>query len=318
MNNSTIIHSANDLITSREQTRTGFIEAALAKNEKARPYIEQAKTLRAYASTVSNPNELLNIAEIRDAMLTASGLSDKAFKYFTEDDKTVAINTLIKNFLEPAGSHFMDELTYRYLLIKGDSLGGSMRNYVGTVAQMKLVRKLLSILSIRNIPYSIIIKSKKKNNQWQKGSYESDFLLANDITGISWLINDNNRLLFFNTKIPLVNNNIDICLFNGSTSDFNGGSIVNEPSKAIMFGELKGGIDPAGADEHWKTGNSALERIRNAFREYSISTSFIAAAIEPNMAFEIFGQLSSGTLSCAANITVDNQLTEYCDWIIKL
>ncbi len=318
MSHTIIIQSANDLITSREQTRAGFIEAALAKNEKARPYIEQAKTLRAYASTISEPNKLLDIPEIREAMLTASGLSDKAFKYFTENDKTEAIKALIKNFLEPAGSNFIDELTYRYLLIKGDSLGGSMRNYVGAVAQMKLVRKLLSIFSIRNIPYSIILKSHKKINNWQKGSYESDFLLADEITGISWSVNNKQRLLFFNAKIPLVNNNVDICLFNGSTSDFNGGTIVNESSKAIMFGELKGGVDPAGADEHWKTGNSALERIRSAFREYSISTSFIAAAIEARMAFEIFGQLSAGTLSCAINITVDKQLTEYCDWIIKL
>ena len=122
------ITSAAELITSREQTRTGFIEAALAKNEKARPHIEQARTLRAYAQTASTPIALLDIPAIRPALLTASGLSDKAFKYFTDDDKTKAIHELIKNFLEPAGQDFADELTYRFLLIKGDSLGGSMRN----------------------------------------------------------------------------------------------------------------------------------------------------------------------------------------------
>ena len=40
-----------------------------------------------------------------------------------------------------------------------------------------------------------------------------------------------------------------------------------------MFGELKGGIDPAGADEHWKTGNSALVRIRKAFEDYQVLLS---------------------------------------------
>jgi type II restriction enzyme len=29
---------------------------------------------------------------------------------------------------------------------------------------------------------------------------------------------------------------------------------------------LKGGIDPAGADEHWKTAGSALLRIKRAFQ----------------------------------------------------
>ena len=38
------ISRAEDLITTREQTRSGFIEAALEKNRKALPYIEDAKT----------------------------------------------------------------------------------------------------------------------------------------------------------------------------------------------------------------------------------------------------------------------------------
>ena len=51
-------------------------------------------------------------------------------------------------------------------------------------------------------------------------------------------------------KIPLVNNNVDICLFDGDCLSFDSGRIVNHPQKALMFGELKGGIDSAGADEH--------------------------------------------------------------------
>ena len=87
-----------------------------------------------------------------------------------------------------------------------------------------------------------------------------------------------------------------------------------------MLGELKGGIDPAGADEHWKTGNTALSRIRSAYKSVGIPilTSFIAAAIEAKMASEIWKQLEEGVLSNAANITVDQQLTMYCDWLIKL
>lgn len=85
-----------------------------------------------------------------------------------------------------------------------------------------------------------------------------------------------------------------------------------------MFGELKGGIDPAGADKHWKTGNSVLERIRTAFKPRHIETSFIATAIENKMASEIWAQLSDSTLSFASNLTVDQQLTAYCNWIISI
>ena len=316
------IQCAEDLITSREQTRAGFIEAARAKNYKAQPYIEQARTLKSLSSQAASPSDLLNIEEIRNSLLTASGLSDKAFKYFTEEDKTEAIRILISEFLAPAGENFVDELENRFLLIKGDSLGGSMRNYVGSVAQVKLVRKILSILSMQQIAFQILFKDDKKNNKWQTLSYEDVFERVDDVTAIYWNIvpqdKSFDRVLFFNATIPLVKNNIDISLYKGDPEKFAGGKIVNDNNHAIMFGELKGGIDPPGADEHWKTGNSALVRIRKAFEDYQVKTSFIAAAIEKKMATEIYNQLSEGILSNAANLTVDKQLTAYCDWLIKL
>ncbi|GHU67829.1 hypothetical protein FACS189413_03370 [Bacteroidia bacterium] len=115
-------------------------------------------------------------------------------------------------------------------------------------------------------------------------------------------------------------NNIDICLFNTDVEGYNNGEIVNTPEKILMLGELKGGIDPAGADEHWKTGNTALNRIRESFAKHNlkIDTSFIASAIEKKMATEIFAQLKSKTLSNAANLTIDKQLVNYCDWLLKL
>lgn len=309
------ICSAKDLITSHEQTRAGFIEAAMAKNIKAKPYIEQAKTLKSIASTVESPDKLIDKTEIYSALLTAAGLSDKACNYFTEDDKKVAIRELIDKFLAPAGANFVDELVYRFLLIKGDSLGGSMRNYVGVIAQMKLVRKILSIFSIQKIDHKIL---KRRETKWIEIPYEEAFEIADDIKAITWKIGQKSKVLFFNTTIPLVRNNVDICLYKGDETTYDNGNIVNDDKKAIMFGELKGGIDPAGADEHWKTGNTALERIRNAFAEYSIKTSFIAASIETKMATEIFAQLKDKTLAKAANITVDKQLTEYCQWLITL
>lgn len=251
-----IVSSDKDLITSLAQTRAGFIETALAKNEKAKPYIEQAKTLRSYAQTVDSPKQLKNIPQIKNLLLTASGLSDKAHKYFNDSDKLEAIDKLIENFLEPAGKDFTDELVYRFLIIRGDSLGGKMRNYVGLVAQTKLIRKILSILEASGINYSILRKKKKARKKWDSKSYEDDFMDAENIAAIAWNNSNKQRLLIFNAKIHLVDNNIDICLFNGTTSQYP--DIVNHPDNTIMLGELKGGIDPAGADEHWKTGNTAL------------------------------------------------------------
>jgi type II restriction enzyme len=97
-------------------------------------------------------------------------------------------------------------------------------------------------------------------------------------------------------------------------------SIIHRSEKYIALGELKGGIDPAGADEHWKTANSALERIRSGFRKLKLvpQTVFIGAAIENSMASEIYKQLQKGTLDNAANLTDDEQLTTICEWILNL
>jgi len=312
-----IIKTFEDLVTSREQTRAGFIAFALEKNRRSTPIIESAKSFKVLASKAKTAKDLLNISEIQPALLTAAGLSDKAVNYFNEEDKKKAILGLIENFLEPAGKYFVDEVVYRYLLIKGDSLGGSMRNIVGAIAQQKFVRTLLSNLSISGTNYQWLdIKTKN----WEEKP-SNDFAIEEQLKALSWKTpKGRNRVLAFNLNIPIVKNNIDICLFNADIETYNNGIIVNTPEKIIMLGELKGGIDPAGADEHWKTGNTALNRIRESFakNDLKIDTSFIAAAIEKKMATEIFSQLQSKTLSNAANLTIDEQLVSYCDWLLKL
>jgi hypothetical protein len=88
----------------------------------------------------------------------------------------------------------------------------------------------------------------------------------------------------------------------------------------IALGELKGGIDPAGADEHWKTAQTALDRVREGFSKAGFSpyTFFIGAAIEKGMASEIWTQLKSGTLTNAANLNEVNQVASISRWLCTL
>ncbi|MCM1511616.1 MAG: hypothetical protein NC112_00630 [Oxalobacter formigenes] len=310
------ILSAESLVTSRAETRKGFIDFALEKNRRAQSYIDEAKALRYFASKAASPDDLLVIPEIRSALLTASGLSDKAIAYFDESAKTKAINEMIEEFLKPVGDEFIDEVVFRFLLIKGDSLGGSMRNVIGSLAQKKLVRNFLSVLNLFDIEYFWL---SNKGKVWRNRPSD-DFGIEGDIKAISWNCGKGNRTLDFNMKIRAVDKNVDICLFSCSHDSYANGKIIEETSRHLMFGELKGGIDPAGADEHWKTANTALERIRNAYsrKERYIMTSFVGAAIEKSMAEEIFSQLSSHRLNMAANLTKDNQMYEYCNWILSL
>lgn len=91
--------------------------------------------------------------------------------------------------------------------------------------------------------------------------------------------------------------------------------ILKDYKNYIVMGELKGGIDPAGADEHWKTARAALDRIRSSFKKVYIA--FIGGAIEKAMAEEIYSQLQTGMLDYAANLTNDNQLSSFCDWLVN-
>ncbi|MEQ8999984.1 MAG: AvaI/BsoBI family type II restriction endonuclease [Coleofasciculus sp. B1-GNL1-01] len=143
------LNASDDLVTPYAAIRAGFVALALEKNRRATPFVEQARVLKVAASRIQTPIELVNIEDIQPALLTAAGVSDKAAKYLEQQDKIAAIRGLIEDFLEPAGANFIEELVFRFLLIRGDTLGGSMRNVGGILAQRKLTRMLISTLNER-------------------------------------------------------------------------------------------------------------------------------------------------------------------------
>lgn len=312
------IKSATSLVTPYEQTRAGFVALALEKNRLGTPYVEEAKVLKIEASKAKTPSELLKLNSIRPALLTAAGISDKANSHLTDNHKTEAIRGLIENFLDPAGKDFVDELVYRFLLTKGDTLGGSMRNLAGKLGEKKFIRALISSLSVRGREFSW---RDSKTNKWLKGDVQTEDI-ETSANAISWRKEKESRVLIFNIIVPIVKKNVDISLLNCAENDIDLGrnSAYFYPQKYIALGELKGGIDPAGADEHWKTANSALERIRKSFakKKFKPYTFFVGAAIEKAMAKEIFSQLRKGILNCAGNLTIDKHLVEICGWLIDL
>lgn len=286
------ITSASDLVTTHEATRAGFLSIALEKNRVSDPYVKIALCFKTRVTGVKSPDDLLKMPAVRPFLISASGLSDKSLNYLNEDDRTEAIKELIDKFLKPAGSHFIDEVIFRYLLIKGDSVGGTMRNRIGAIGEEKLIRCILSNLSVQGITYDWCDGS--PSYHWNKKP-QNDAEIERSIKALHWKNSNGDRVLAFDMTIPLVGKNVDICLFDSNIVGYDKGRIKNHPDKGLMFGELKSGIDPAGADEHWKTGNTALQRIRKSFGDanYSIQTSFVGAAIEKSMAGEIYAQCST-------------------------
>jgi len=313
------LKSYQSLITPYEETRAGFISLALEKNRRATPFVEEAKALKVFALKAKTPMELLLMSEIQNSLLTAAGISNKAKNHLREGDKKEAIKGLIENFLEPSGKSFVDELVYRFLLTRGDSLGGSMRNLAGTLGEWRFTRILISTCSVSGIDYDYL-DSKSKN--WLVPDSEPE--IEKQVKGLRWTSHGKERTLIYNLTVPTVKKNVDLCLFDGPPNTIifgkNKDSAHYKPEKYLALGELKGGIDPAGADEHWKTATTALGRIRKAFSDKNChpKTFFLGAAIEKSMAREIYQQLNNNTLSNGANLTNEDQVVSLCDWLLKI
>ncbi|MCE3231102.1 MAG: Type site-specific deoxyribonuclease [Alphaproteobacteria bacterium] len=310
------VANAQSLITSYEETRAGFISIALERNKKATPYIAEARSLKDQASLVITAPELLNIPNIKNGLCAAAGISDKAAGHLKNEGINEAIHGLIENFLEPAGANFVEELVYRFLLTRGDTLGGSIRNLAGALSQRKLTRSIVASLSIAGLDY-----------QWQHALNRKWFLKedgTNDdvemARGISWTQNNTSRTLLYNIKVPLFKNNVDLCLLDCHPDNATKEIAVSSPSHYLALGELKGGIDPAGADERWKTARSALKRVREAFSRQALNPHlfFVGAAIEPRMAEEIWTKLQTGKLANAANLTKPDHISSLCNWLLSI
>ncbi len=303
-----------DLVTTYEEVRAGFVSLALEKNRRATPFVEQARSLKAAASQAETPVALLNIENIQPALLTASGVSDKAVNYLLPEDKIEAIHGLIAKYLEPAGPAFVEELVFRFLLTRGDTLGGSMRNIGGVMGERKLTRATLANLALAKIPYQWLHSDSR---EWITGK-EDDADIELYLTALSWSFKGRDRTMIYNRTVPFIKKNIDLCLLDCKPQELKTAFTI--ASRYIALGELKGGIDPAGADEHWKTARTSLTRIRKAFSDkgHSPYLFFVGAAIENSMGEEIWHQLEDGTLSNAANLTNADQVASLCGWLCSL
>jgi hypothetical protein len=355
------------LVTSKQTTRKGFTVQAQKKTEKAALYLEKAKAFCDSLKKVKLDNldnkqgllTLINDDNQRANLLAACGFSSKAIKHFKDDKQ--ALNQALKEVFElifqrtrvEEGRH--NEILQRYLLTKGDALGGQMRNLTGVLAQRKLTQTINEVLAVSNDRPDVKEEANKQNSgasedrnediqecddsaednlEYQEGEPEKE------IREISW----KNRRLYLNRKISFIKKNIDLILidisaeqdliekYRSQRSKQNGiipktilkkveTELLNDPKNYLACGELKGGIDPAGADEHWKTANKAFDRIRDAFKEKGTNCPplfFIGVAIVEDMASEIFNDLQSSKLAYAANLNNDEQVKDLVSWLIAL
>jgi type II restriction enzyme len=308
------LSKSSDLVTTYNETRAGFISIALEKNRRATPYVEEARALQLRLKATKTPNDLIGFSDIRIGLIAAAGISDKAAGHLGEEGCNDAIKEFVENFLIPAGEKFREELVFRYLLTKGDSLGGSMRNIVGALAQKKLNSSLLAALRLNKKPHKWLHESSKC---WI--SSEESIADSENARGLFWVNkNSQNRILYYNITVPIVKNNIDIILLDNSYEK-SLKEVISLPANFIALGELKGGIDPAGADEHWKTAKTAIDRIVTAFKKKKQNPAifYVGAAIETKMATEIWNNLKKNYIANAGNLTKPDHITSLAEWLLE-
>lgn len=293
------INSPDNLITSHAATVEGFLKQALAKTDKATPYSEKAARFHEAlqrVESIETIDALLDDVNYRAGLIAAAGFSLKATGHLSKDELDEAIKEVFSTLRDQFGEAFREEIVYRYLLTAGDTLGGSMRNYIGAEGGLKLVTAIIAAL-----PANEEAEIKKSD----KGKVQR----------IAW----DSRLLLFDVKTALIGNNVDVIMLDTSRN-VPLKELVTIPQAYLACGELKGGIDPAGADEHWKTARSALGRIQTTFGRHGHQPAlfFVGAAIETRMAQEIYADLNSGLLAHAANLTVPEQVEDLAVWLVAL
>jgi hypothetical protein len=299
------IKTSSDLVTPAEKTVEGFLKQALLKSGLVLPIIRDAKSLKLKLRSVRKKEDLLNIVSsepTRDAIINAAGFSDKAKSHMSPENMTIAAVKVLEDIFQNDREDFADQVVYRYLLTRGDSLGGSVRNIVGSVASTNLSNLVIRALEQKGITVSVATTAKPPRKK---------------ITMLRW----KNRIILFDVTPPFLEKNVDLILLDSKKEEGNPKKLLLDLTAYLACGELKGGIDPAGADEHWKTARSALNRIRDASEKRNMlcpALFYVGSAIEQSMAEEIFNNLADGKLTHAANLTKPEQLADLVGWLVSL
>ena len=198
----------------------------------------------------------------------------------------------------------------------GDSLGGTSRNEVGRIAMMRLLNPLVRYLHERDLLLSVVYS--------YKGSLEEDVddtvdtnrqeVVITPDTDVESLLIDFERyrvkyheLILQNGSRLLVDRQIKWEDTDGNPHRI--GPDLHSTSLAQDFvwaAEVKGGADPAGSDEHWKTATQALNRILTASQATGRSSpalAFIATILVERVALEAQKWIDEGKLTASYNLT---------------
>jgi hypothetical protein len=296
----------------------------------------RARVLEYKVRQAFSPADLLDMPEVEGGLLTAAGFSREVLLRLDQAQRRQIIADFVGNMLQPAGSGFVETLLAGFVEQSVRMAQITPQRTMQAWSQRRLAQCVIAELSLAGRMFQWL---QLGQSRWRAGQTLWD---CTHVEALAWTAGNLPRILVFNFSAPLIlceddviqteasgeswlaGHNIDICLLHSTPDQYRAKAIrpglVRDAELYVALGELKGGIDPAGADEHWKTANTHLGRIRRSFGALPSTPQlfFVGNAIEASMAGEIWNQLESGELSNAANLTDDRQAVSLVSWLCSL
>ncbi len=232
------------------------------------------------------------------------------------------LNSTISNILLARSTitpHLAIEMLYTNI---GDSLGGAWRNEIGRIAYVEVLSPLIvHLYQLDRLAYvKYITKGQLTHiedetlSRKRLRSQMLDISQVNSSDSLHHVLNELhiNRVKY--QEIGLRNGNrlcvdrqVTWILPSGKKTKFGSDLLAEDPQFSYPWAaELKGGADPAGSDEHWKTAVSAFDRILLACEQMKKSPprlTFMATIIVDRVAVEAATRIREGKLSAVYNLT---------------
>ena len=314
--------------------------ADLGINPEALNILNNSNPPLPFAYYFSTPNWLIehpelflyyrNVAMLSRKVMNGIGLrtdsyEDRKQSPSEDDAREIAkyLNEVISGLLVTIGEISPNMHLQMFLANLGDSLGGTSRNDVGRAASALIVRYIALHMHetgrLESITYSIKsgLETDDEEEETQNEGVNSVeiapgfdletllFSLEKQRVKYKELRFSNGFSLLLDRQIRWVAEKEDEKLISKKFGvDFHS---TNDESESMKWAaELKGGADPAGSDEHWKTATEALNRIIEASKDTGRDVpelSFIATIFVQRVARAAQRWIDDGRLKSAYNLT---------------
>jgi hypothetical protein len=263
-----------------------------------------------------------NIAMLSDKVMRGIGLNTGGMEAGSPPtpqratDVAAYLNRVVSGLLMKTGVSPQRHLEMLFANL-GDSLGGSSRNEVGRVAYAQVLRPLVLDLWKHDSLDSILYCTRCGLAPGIERDDDAVLSVAQTVDVAAWL--DEVEAQHIKYKEIHLKNGVTLLLdksirwYDKAGQDYTPSIDLHSSSGNDSLGiiatwgaEVKGGADPAGSDEHWKTARSALSRVLDDAEKSGHPKpplSFIGVTIVETVAYEIVQWQREGKLVSAYNLT---------------